>query len=55
MQFRKNVNYMANISDCLIKICKTHTIIFGYQNHFLPHFASKFHLAWNAIDYLLWA
>ena len=30
MQIRTNVNYVACISDCLIEICNTHTITFGY-------------------------
>ena len=34
MQFRTNVSYMAYLSDCLMEICNTHTIKFGYQTHF---------------------
>ena len=41
MQFRTNVNYMAKISDCLIEICYTHTITFGYQTHFPSQFTFK--------------
>ena len=55
MQFRTNVNYMATISDCLIQICNTHTITFGYQTHFLSQFTFKLHLARKAFDCLLWA
>ena len=54
MQFRTNVNYMAYISYCLIGICKTHTINFGYQTYFISQFTFKLHLAWNAFDCLLW-
>ena len=33
MQFKTNDNYMAYMSDCMIEICNTHTITFGYQRH----------------------
>ena len=33
-QFRTNVNYMAYMSDCMIEICKTHTITFACQRRF---------------------
>ena len=33
MQFRTSDNYMAGMSDCMIEICNTHTITFGYQRH----------------------
>ena len=52
-QFRTNVNYMANISDCLIEICNTDTITCCYQTHHLSQFTFKFHLARNAFDCLL--
>ena len=55
MQFRTNVNYMANASNCLIEICNTHTITFGCQTHFLSQNAFKLQLARNAFDSLLWA
>ena len=54
MQFRKNVNYMAYISDCYIEICNTHTITFGYQTHVFSQFTLELHLAWNVSDCLLW-
>ena len=54
MQFRKNVNYMAYISDCFIEICNTHTITFVYQTHFFSQFTFELHLAWNVFDWLLW-
>ena len=54
MQFRTNVNNMACISDCLIEICNTHTITFGYQTHFFSQFTFEWHLAWNVFDCLLW-
>ena len=34
VQFGTNVNYMAYICDCLIEMCNTHTINFGYQTLF---------------------
>ena len=54
MQFRTNVNYMAYISVCLIEICNTHTITFGYQTHFFSQWTFELHLAWNVFDCLLW-
>ena len=54
MQFRKNVNYMAYISDCFIEICNTHTITFVYQTHFFSQFTFELHLAWNVFDCFLW-
>ena len=54
MHFRTNVNYMAYISDCLIEICNTQTITFGYQTHFFSPFSFELHLAWNVSDCLLW-
>ena len=54
MQFRTNVNYMAYVSECLIEICNTHTITFGYQFLFFSQFTFEFHLAWNVFDCLLW-
>ena len=54
MQFKTNVNYMTYISDCLIEICNTHTITFGYQTHFFSHFTFVLHLTWNVFDCLLW-
>ena len=54
MQFRTNVNYMAYKSVCLIEICNTHTITFGYQTHLLSQFTFKLHLAWNDFDCLHW-
>ena len=54
MQFGKNVNYMAYISDCYIEICNTHTITFGYQTHVFSQFTLESHLAWNVFDCLLW-
>ena len=44
-QFRTNVNYMAQMSDCMIEIRNTHTITFGYQTHFSSPFTFKLHLA----------
>ena len=54
MQFSTNVNYMSYIADCLIEICNTHTITFGYQTHFFSQFTFKLHLAWNVFDCLVW-
>ena len=45
---------MAYISDFLIEICNTHTMIFGYQTYFFSQFTFKLHLALFAIDCLLW-
>ena len=42
------------MSDRMIEIYNTHTIIFGYQTHFSSQFTFKLHLAWNVIDCLLW-
>ena len=53
MQFRTNVNYMADVSDCFNEICNTHAIIFGYQTHVFSQFTFKLLLAWNAFDCLL--
>ena len=44
-QFRTNVNYMAQMTDCMIEICNTHAITFGYQTHFFLQFTFKLHLA----------
>ena len=44
-QIRTNVNYIAYVSDCMIEICNTHTITFGYQRHFFTQFNFKLHLA----------
>ena len=54
MHFRTNVNCIAYKSVCLIEICNTHTITFGYQTHLLSQFTFKLHLAWNDFDCLLW-
>ena len=54
MQFRTNVNYMAYISHCLMEICNTHIITFGYQTHFFSQFTFELHLAWKVFDCLLW-
>ena len=54
MHFRTNVNYRTYISDCLIEICNTHTVTFGYQTHFFSQFTFQLHLAWNVFDCLLW-
>ena len=45
---------MTYISDCLIEICNTHTITFGYQTHFFSQFTFELHLAWNVFGCLLW-
>ena len=42
MQLRTNVKYMGYISDCLIEICNTHTITFGYQTHFFHNLPSSY-------------
>ena len=54
MQIGTNLNYMAYISDCLIEICNTHTITFGYWTHFFYQVTFELHLAWSVFDYLLW-
>ena len=54
MQFRTYVNHIPYITDCVIEICNTHTITFGYQTHFFPQFTFKLNLAWNVFDCLLW-
>ena len=41
MQFKTNVNYIEFKSDCLIEICNTQTITFGYQTHFFLQFTFK--------------
>ena len=53
MQFRKNVNYIAYISDNLIEICNTHTITLGYQTQFLSQLTFNLDSAWNDFDCLL--
>ena len=53
-QIRTNINYMPLLSDCLIEICNTHTITFGYQIHFFSQITFKLHLAWKVFDCLLW-
>ena len=52
-QFRKNVNYVAYMSDYMIEIFNTHTITFGYEKHSVSQFTFKLHLAWNVFDCLL--
>ena len=42
------------MSACLIDVCSTHTITFGYQTHFSSQFTFKLHLAWNVFGCLLW-
>ena len=44
---------MAYLSDCMIEICNTHTITWGYQRNFFSQFTFKLHLAWNVFDCLL--
>ena len=44
--FRTNVSYRAYISDCMIEICKTNTITFGYQTHFFSQSTFKLQLHW---------
>ena len=41
-QVRTNVNYIADVSDCMIEICNTHTITFGYQRHFSHNLTSSY-------------
>ena len=53
-QFRTIVNYIAYMSDCMIEICNTHAITFGYETHFFSQFTFKLHSAWNVLDRLLW-
>ena len=52
MQFRTNVNYMSYISDCLIEICNTHSVTFGYQSHFFSQFTFKLNIALISFDCL---
>ena len=44
-QVRKNVNYIAFVSDCVVEICNNHTITFGYQRLFFSQFSFKLHMA----------
>ena len=52
-QNRKNVNYMACMSDSMIEICNNPTITFGKQSHFFSQLTSELFLAWKVFDCLL--
>ena len=41
------------MSDCMIEICSTHTITFGYQNLLSSQFTFKLHLAWNIFGWTI--